>query len=329
MTILPVEDCHDCRVTAFTHPAILALEERYSLGISFRQLEYFDAVAETGSVTAAASKLFVSQSAISSAIGELESSLNVSLFIRHPRGLSLSADGLVILRHAKAALGVVSEIQNVARHLGQGISGSIRLGCYSTIAPRLVPPLVELLESKYPELRLSFETGDRSKLIDGLRRGNFDVIVIYDYSFEQGLNEVGTITQLTAVKPYALLPSEHPLAGSPSVWLEQLVEDRFILFELKPAAQYFLSLFEKAKLKPKVWFRTGSNEVIRGMVARGLGYSLLTQYSEHSFSHDGNAYVQKQLSNDFEALPIVAVTLKGGEERAKVDVFLSLLKDLY
>lgn len=297
--------------------------------ITIKQLEYFDQVAELGSITAAAKSLLISQSAVSTAIAELESELGVKLFVRHAKGLTLSPEGITILRHARSTLSGINDLQAAARHLGDSVSGALRIGCYATLSPRFVPAIVEYMWTQFPDLRLHFFEGNRTELIEGLQRGVYDVIVIYNYSFEPGLNDIGTVQNLTQIRPYALLPRTHPFAQAASVKLADLISDHFILFELEPAARYFLSLFDELKLSPSVWFRTGSIEVIRGLVARGLGYSILTQYSDSHLSQDGNEFAQVLLEEDFSPLPVVAVVGHGNEQKAKIRAFIESASRVY
>lgn len=298
------------------------------MSITLRQLNYFCTVAECGSVTSAAEELLVSQSAVSGAISQLESELGVDLFIRHTRGLSLSSEGLEILSRVKDVIASVDDLRKVARSLGSEVSGVIKVGCYSTIAPNLIPPIMDSVSISYPTLKVTFETGSRQRLVNGLLRGDYDVIVVYDYAFEEDLSSVAEVVPLTKIQPYALLPAKHPLAEKECIALSSLIDDDFILFELEPAARYFLSLFERIGLRPKVSFRSGSNEVIRGMVARGLGYSLLTQPTSHSKSHEGYPFVQLPLADGFEALPVVAAVSRSKFPRAKVEAFLRILQKI-
>jgi molybdate transport repressor ModE-like protein len=83
------------------------------MAFTFRQLQYFVAVAEQGSVTRAAQNLSISQSSVTEAIKELEGDLGVELFERHPRGLSITHNGHQFLRHATKILATVSDARHV------------------------------------------------------------------------------------------------------------------------------------------------------------------------------------------------------------------------
>lgn len=294
-----------------------------AVAITLRQLEYFAAVAEQGTVTAAAQRLYLSQSAVSNAITDLERLLDVKLFVRHPRGLSLTREGRAVLSQARFLLRDAADLERNAAKLGDDPSGALNIGCYSTIAPLLLPRIVADFATKHPNVDVRFTEGSRSELLDDLSLGRHDVLVLYDYRFKDDLSEIGQSTPLGSIPPYALLPPEHRLAGCGHVALAELVNDPLILFGLEPADQYFLSLFELDGLTPNVRYRTGNYEVLRGLVARGVGYSLLTQRTRQTTSYEGLAYSAAELKGDHEPLDVIAVTPDRHRHTRRVDAFIT------
>ncbi|GAA1131291.1 LysR family transcriptional regulator [Citricoccus alkalitolerans] len=290
--------------------------------ITFRQLEHFAAVAELGTVTAAAQHLHLSQSAVSTAVSDLEKALKVQLFIRQARGLVLTRDGQSILAHARQLLRDVDNLERNAGRLGQELTGTLHIGCYATIAPVLMPRLVAEFAESHPAIDIRFSEGSRSDLLRQLMKGECDVAVMYDYRFGDQLTEVGDVVPLGSVRPYALLPAEHPRATAGEVSLADLAQEPFILFDLEPASEYFLSLFSAAGLTPTVRFRTASFEVLRGLVAQGLGCSLLSQRASHMASLEGLDYAAVELDGSPEALDIVAVMPGNGNHSRRVQLFL-------
>lgn len=299
------------------------------MSITLRQLEYFAAVAEAGTVTAAAQQLYLSQSAVSNAVADLERLLDVKLFVRHPRGLSLTREGRQVLSRARFLLRDAGDLERHVVRLGDDLSGTLSIGCYATIAPVLLPRVVADLAAQYPAVEVSFAEGSRGELLDGLTLGRYDVLVLYDYRFKDDLSEIGQSTPLGSIPPYALLPPEHRLAGTGPVSLRDLVDDPFILFGLEPADQYFLSLFALEGLSPSIRYRTGNYEVLRGLVARGVGYSLLTQRTRQTTSYDGLAYAAAELAGDHEPLGVVAVTPSRNRLTRRVRAFVDSARSVF
>jgi DNA-binding transcriptional LysR family regulator len=106
-----------------------------------------------------------------------------------------------------------------------------------------------------------------------------------------------------------LLPDGHPLASRPSVALEDLVEESLVLLDVAPSHDYFVSLFRERGLEPRLGLRTGSLEMVRGLVGHGLGYSLLATKPANNMSYDGRALVARPLANAVKASRLVLASL--------------------
>ena len=99
---------------------------------TLRQLEYFVAVAEAGTVTAAAEQVHLSQSAMSTALADLERVLGVQLLVRHhARGVTLTPSGEELLISARLLLRQADDLDMSAHSLGEGLEGRVRLGCFA------------------------------------------------------------------------------------------------------------------------------------------------------------------------------------------------------
>ena len=127
--------------------------------ITLRQLAYFAVVAEEGSLTAAAERIHLSPSALSTAVSELERLLDVQLFIRHARGLSLTRDGERVLAESRALLGDADALQRNAGRLQHELTGSIVVGCYPTILSSLLPRVIAEFTTQHPRVSLEIKEG--------------------------------------------------------------------------------------------------------------------------------------------------------------------------
>lgn len=292
------------------------------MNITLRQLEYFAAVADAGSITSAAQLLYLSPSAVSAAVGELEGTLGVKLFTRHARGLSITGEGRNVLSRARAILRDAGDLVAGAGALANDLSGTLSVGCYSTIAPLLLPTVIADFAEHYPDLTVNFAEGSRGELLEGFATGRFDLLVIYDYPFKDDLPDHGTLLPLGAFPPYVLLPPDHHLAGTGDISLADLAADPLILFDLEPADQYFLSILREEGVIPDVRHRTGDFEVIRGLVSRGLGYSLLTQRTRQAVSYEGSGYVAAELAEPHVPLDVVALVPSASRLTARAQAFV-------
>lgn len=246
------------------------------------QLRYFARVAELGSMSAAAQDLFVAQSAISTAVQQLESSLRTTLFIRkRSRGVHLTEQGRAFLT---AALRVLEAADDAAGVVSPGsLTGTLTAGCFTTLAPFWLPGILEEIQKNHPELdcRIQEVTATDVETMLGERR----LDVVFTYAFDYG--RAVDVNVLSEVPVYAAVAASSPLAARGSVTLAELSQQPLILLDMDKSTSYFLSLFREAGLSPQIHQRFESVEVVRSMVARGHGYTILKQSPSHSLSNDG------------------------------------------
>lgn len=250
---------------------------------TLRQLEYFVAVADASSMSGAAANLHVSQSAISLAVAALERQLQVRLFARgRGHGLSLTPQGATVLVQARRVLGDMGALLEAADASGNAMTGPIVVGCYQTLTPFVMPPVLSAFGSRSKDVTIDFREGGFDQLCDGLMRGQLELAILYDLGLPAQI-----VTTTISVGPPArlLLHADHPLAGEKSVSLRQVADEPFILYE--PAADYYLGMLDRIGFTPDVRYQTGNFEAVRCLVARGLGCGLLTQVPRIGVSYEG------------------------------------------
>ncbi|RLP74507.1 LysR family transcriptional regulator [Mycetocola tolaasinivorans] len=295
--------------------------------ISLRQLEYLVATAEAGSVTAAAQRLFLSQSALSGALSSLENTLGVQIFLRHPRGISLTNSGQEILVDARRLLSGVEDLQNRARENTEELTGTLTIGCFT---PILLPGAITEFVRRHPEVELNFVEGSQNELEEQLRRGILDMAILYDYGDGIGQQRIAAgLTTQTVLEtlPYVILPEGHPLTAAESLSLADLADEPMILFNLPPGGEYFLTLFRQAEVEPNIRFRTTSFEMVRALVSRGLGYSILNQRTSISTSYEGLGFVTRPLRGNAERLDVIAAHLMGARLSRRAQAFIDQCRE--
>jgi flavin reductase (DIM6/NTAB) family NADH-FMN oxidoreductase RutF/DNA-binding transcriptional LysR family regulator len=185
--------------------------------------------------------------------------------------------------------------------------GSLAIGCFQTFAPYLVPALSARMAKRHPGLALTLIEGDQTRLLAGLRRGEIDVALLYDFGFGDDV----AVERLADLVPYVLLPEGHPLAAQPTLPLAALAAEPLVLLDVEPSRDYFLSLFRECGMEPCVAYRTSSLEMVRGLVGHGLGYGLLATKPANNMSYDGRALVTRPLAAPVKSSPLVLATLAG------------------
>ena len=166
---------------------------------------------------------------------------------------------------------------------------------------------------------IQLEEGTQDVLLEGLRLGRFDLALLYDVDLPDDV----TSTRLGAFTPHILLPASHQLAAKDRVWLRDVAELPLVLLDVPPSRIYFTRILEKAGLSPKIAFASPSLEVVRGLVGRGLGYSILITrpYGDHSYA--GDALAVRPIAEPVEPGIIALASLKQLRKTRLVSAFES------
>ncbi len=291
--------------------------------LSLRALRYFVAAAETGSVTAGAQQVRVSQPSISAAIARLEADLKVQLFVRHhAKGLSLTLSGDRLLVQARSLLAHARELEQFAGAMGDAQRGEVSAGCFITLAPFLLPGLLAGFAERYPEVSVNIEEGNQAEVLEQLRSGRSEVALTYAY----GLSDEFEAEVLAELPPRIILAQDHPLARRRSVSLKELAGAPMILLDLPHTRDYFLSLFRSVKIEPRVAHRTRSYEMVRGLAARGLGFGILNAIPRLPWTYDGKRIVAVPIAEDLPNILVVSLRLKRAAARPAVALFAEYAK---
>ncbi|MFZ9053761.1 MAG: hydrogen peroxide-inducible genes activator [Woeseiaceae bacterium] len=145
---------------------------------STKQLQYLVALAEHGHFGRAAEACFVSQSAFSNAIKEVELTLDTQLVDRTNRQVTITATGQEVVTLARLALRDIQSLVELAAGEKQPLTGELRLGVIPTIAPFLLPKLLPKLRQQYPELQLYLTEDQTAQIYERLMDGELDVLLL-------------------------------------------------------------------------------------------------------------------------------------------------------
>jgi flavin reductase (DIM6/NTAB) family NADH-FMN oxidoreductase RutF/DNA-binding transcriptional LysR family regulator len=177
---------------------------------------------------------------------------------------------------------------------------TLRIGTLHTFGPYLLPSIIRKLEDETGPIDLDLHEGDQRQLLELLRAGTIDLAFVYDLDLGSDVTAL-TVSELPT---YVLLAENDPLAAQSAVALADLVARPMVLLDASPSRDYFLSLFDGIG-DPHVAYRTGTFEMVRGMVAHGLGYSLLATKPASAMSYDGKALVTRPLADSVETSRLV------------------------
>ncbi|WP_040262628.1 LysR substrate-binding domain-containing protein [Pseudomonas massiliensis] len=256
---------------------------------NLRQLKYFIATVECGSVAEASRKLYIAQPSVSTAIKQLEESFGVQLFIRHhAQGMSLTPSGSRFYRKALELLRVAHEFEQNALADNDLVAGQIDIGCFETVAPLYLPRLIAGFRDRWPGVEIRIRDGEQQELVQALTAGSIDLAILYEHELDATIE---TVSLMPPQQPHALLPEGHRFAQQAKVSLSDLVLEPMILLDVLPSRHYFVSIFQEQGLTPHILFSSPSIEMVRGMVAQGFGFSILVTKPFSEFAYDGKRVV--------------------------------------
>ncbi|MFT7531465.1 MAG: DNA-binding transcriptional LysR family regulator [Gammaproteobacteria bacterium] len=275
---------------------------RYTL----KQLQYFVAAAETGSVKQASKAIPISQPSVSAAISQLEREFDVQLFLRHhARGLSLTAAGRRMLRESRNLLAQANNLYSVAREISDEVHGAMSVGCFVTLAPMIMPELLHTFSKEHSNSQLSLVEGDHESILSGLRRAEIDIAICYDLQLPEDI----VFEPLVSLKPQVLVAANHALSSADLLSIRQLADESMILLDLPYSREYFLSLFYQAGVTPKIHSRSANQEVVRTMVANGYGFTLANVRPKSRLALDGKELVSIPLKGRHRPMVIGLVSM--------------------
>ena len=253
-----------------------------------RQLRYFVAVAEEGSLTRAAARLHIAQQSLSQQIRTLELQLGVTLFERSPRGVTLTEVGTVLLREARPVLAQAERAVEAVRSAARGEQGELRVGFLGSVANYFMPPVVRAFRARHPGVALHAEDVTISALVAGLREGTLDAGLSRPPLVDDLEGEVVLREPVAAV-----LPEGHPLADRTELTLADLAGEPWVLTpraSWPPWHRRYDEDFARAGFRPRVVQRGTTPQGLLALVAAGVGVTRLT-LSSRSLRDSGVVFV--------------------------------------
>ncbi|MEV0974916.1 LysR family transcriptional regulator [Microtetraspora glauca] len=284
---------------------------------SFRQVEYFVHAATLGTISAAANRCSTSQTAVSLGIAELERHLGVQLFVRRKaKGVALTKAGARVLAEARELISLAEQLQADARTEADEVRGHLTFGCTATLAPVVVPRLLDDFGRRHPGLTFSVVEGPAETLRQALINGECDIALMYAEQDMTGLN----CQTLSELQPYVLLPRGHRLARRKAVRLADLAEEPLITPITSPGSYDSEAVLRSVGLSPHVALRSSSMEVVRASVGRALGYAILVQRWPTDESFEGRPLVCRPIADPVPSTRVVLARAAGVRQTFRVEL---------
>jgi DNA-binding transcriptional LysR family regulator len=248
--------------------------------VELRQLEYFLVVAEELNFRRAAERLHMTQPPLSQAIRQLEQELELTLFERTTRQVRLTAAGEVFRQRVIRLLRQLNEDVVEARGVANGLAGQLGLGFVPSATLEILPPLLRVYRSRFPQVRLVLHELSPEQQVHGLRNGSLDCACFYlppgdtPPFGDHTLNAIPISREPLVVA----LPSDHKLAASRRINLGSLACEPFVMVSGHPGPglrDIVLEQCRQGEFLPNVVQEAAMIQTIAGLVASGVGVALL------------------------------------------------------
>ncbi|MFT3688533.1 LysR family transcriptional regulator [Paenirhodobacter sp.] len=277
--------------------------------MNFRQLKYFVATAETGQVSRAANALSISQSAITTAIRELESELATGLFTRTAHGMEMTQAGRELLALSYEILTKIDEAVNI-RERASGTSGRIIMATTYTVIGYFLPYHLDRLARLHPNLEIQIHELNRESVEEGLLANRFDIALV----LTSNISNPGIETETLLRSPRRLwLPQGHRLADRARVRFDEIAAEDYIMLTVDEAANTTMKYWNSNAMQPNVRLRTSSIEAVRSMVANGRGVTVLSDMVYRPWSLEGKRIVTVETDPGVPSMDIGLAWRRGAD----------------
>ena len=295
------------------------------MNITLRQIGYFVATADAGSVSAAALKLRISQSAVTESIRLLEDQTGAELFARHPRGVSLTRQGHVFYRQAKMIQASMEDLDRAMTSGSQAVAGQLNLGVTSLVAGYFLADLLARFRRVFPNVTVRVIEDERPYLEHLLINGELNLALMLTSNIE----DRSALAQETLVRsPFRVwLSAKHRLVRQDCVTLDDLRQEKLIALALDEMPEVFQRWMRAEHLAGNILLRTSSVEAVRSLVATGAGIAILPDLAFRPWSLEGDRLDARAIEGVPHFVDVGLAWRLGAQASSSADIFRTLARD--
>ena len=264
------------------------------MAVKLELYRVFKEVAETGNISLAAKNLYISQSAVSQSIKQLETALQARLFSRSPRGVTLTSEGQMLYEYVRSALSLLSTGEDKLSQAQQLLLGTLTIGASDTVTSLFLTPYLETFHRTHPGIRLKIVSGRSAKVLSLLKSG------VVDIAFASSPSDKSNLLDFPCFETHSVFVagSGYPCDFDHVYSLQEIAAFPLILLERKASSRVFLEQYflkRGVTLTPEI--ELSSRSLLVDMAAIGLGVAGVTEEFVHRDLEKGSIRV---LKTDFE-----------------------------
>jgi len=288
------------------------------------QLKYFVSIVETGSVTNAAKRCYISQPSISQQLQKLEDSIGKKLFSRVKGKLVLTEPGKVLYQQARAILSKVEETKQLVGDIGNHSGGGVAIGILPTLAPYMLPSALQALSAEYPEAMVTIREEVSGSIVAAAERGELDILIevlpFDDTTFE--------VSPLFIDEFYVAVHQNHPLAKQHTIAPAALADIPFILLDdIHCLAQQIEHYCFKERFTPKVQFQASQLATVKKLIELQYGISIIPSLCIEEGPESAIRYIK--LEGEIPQREVVLATAKDRYRSPAAERFITIVKEQY
>ena len=244
------------------------------MAVKLELYRIFKEVAEAGNISLAAKNLFISQSAVSQSIKQLETELQVRLFARSPRGVALTSEGQLLYDYVRSAITLLQTGEDKLSQTRELLTGTLSIGASDTVTSWFLTPYLESFHREYPGIRLKLVSGRSQKVLSLLKSGAVDI------AFASSPDDAANLNTWPCFETHAIFVagSAYPCDFDHVYSLEAIASFPLILLERKASSRLFLEeYFLRSGLKLNPEIELSSRGLLVSLARIGLGVAGVTR----------------------------------------------------
>ncbi len=288
--------------------------------MNIAQYKYFVTVCDCGSYSQAADQLYTTQSTVSKKIIHLEEELNVTLFDRSHRQISLTPQGEIVYKYAKMLLHTQDELLQELNTYDSGRIGQIRIASIPVFSNYNLLDVVSDFQKKYPNIQVQIQEMEAIEIINILKERRCDFAFFRKEFTDHSLDMLPLLSdELTAV-----LPEDHPLADEKMISLSDLADDPFLLLD-QSTLHYSreIQLCEQCGFHPTIAYTGKHIENILSMIRKDMGVALLMKKAAANYNTENLRMVSLKES---PASTVCLLRMKRPKHNAASSIFWNYVK---
>lgn len=267
------------------------------MSVKLELYRVFKEVAEAGNITAAAQTLFISQSAVSQSIKQLEAELQTRLFARNSRGVTLTADGRMLYEYVRSAMGLLETGEEKLSQSRDLQMGHLTIGASDTVTSQFLLPYLDRFHRQYPAIHIQIISGRSHKVLGLLQSGKVDI------AFASTPQEGASLETFPCLATHSIFVAgaEYPCDFDHVYTLEEIARFPLILLERKASSRLYLEKYflqNGLHLNPEI--ELGARSLLVDLAAIGFGVAGVTEEFVRRELESGRL---RKLRTSFDILP--------------------------